>query len=110
MAPVKKPKHDRQKHFMLEWRTHRQRSQEAVAAMLDIDRTTYSKIERGKLPYNQDFLERLAIAFRCEPSDILSVNPLAPPPPRLIVSKIEKASPELQSRILTVVDALLKAG
>lgn len=110
MPPVKKPDHTRERHFMLEWRTHVGRSQENVAELLGIDRTTYSKIERNKLPYNQDFLERLAHLFGCETSDILAVNPLAPKPPRLIYSKIESAPPDLQQRILVVVDALLKAG
>lgn len=110
MPPVKKPEHVRQRHFMHEWRTHRDKSQEEVADMLGIDRTTYSKIERGKLPYNQDFLERLSVVFGCDPADILSVDPMRPQPPKLIWTRVEQAPDDLRTRIMTVVDALLKAG
>jgi transcriptional regulator with XRE-family HTH domain len=110
MAPVKKPDHSRHRHFMYEWRKHRDKSQEAVADAVEIDRTTYSKIERGKLPYNQDFLERLAVVFRCEPADILSVDPTKPQPPKLVWSRLEQAPEDVRTRIMSVIDALLKAG
>lgn len=110
MPPVKKPSHVRQKTFLREWREYFGINQDEAAARVEIDRTTLSKIERGILPYNQDFLERLAIAYGCEPHDFLETNPLAPDQPRLVWDALKKASPEKQAEAWRIVEALLKAG
>jgi transcriptional regulator with XRE-family HTH domain len=110
MPPVKKPHHARAKTFMVEWRKHRGLSQEEAAARVDLDRTTLGRIEKGILPYNQDFLEKLSFAYGCEPSDILSVNPLAPAPPRLVWDRLRSASPEVQESAWRIVEALLKTS
>jgi hypothetical protein len=78
--------------------------------MLEVDRTTVGKIENHKLPYNQDYLERVSHALGVEVEDLVSVDPLAPQQPALVWSRIEKAAPELQERIRFVVEAMLKAG
>lgn len=110
MPPVKKPEHDRQATCIRNWRLYRSKQQDEVADALEIDRTTLSKIERGVLPYNQDFLERLALIYGCDASDLIDVDPLRPDPPRLVYSRLRRASPEIQQRALAVLDAILKAG
>ena len=110
MPPVKKTHHNRSRTFMIEWRRYRKLSQEEAAARVEIDRTTLGRIEKGILPYNQDFLEKLAEAYGCEPQDILSVDPLKPDPPRLVWDRLKAASPELQESAIRVLDALLKTG
>lgn len=110
MPPVKKPPHARQKTFLREWRKYFGISQDDAASRVEIDRTTLSKIERGQLPYNQDFLEKLALAYGCDAADFLNVNPLAPDPPRLVWGALKKASPEKQAEAWRIVEALLKAG
>ncbi len=85
-------------------------SQEVAADRVDIDKATLSRIERRELPYNQDFLEKLALAYGCEPSDLLHVNPLAPNPPRLIYDQLRNAPKATQDRALAILEAFLKAS
>jgi transcriptional regulator with XRE-family HTH domain len=77
MAPIPKPR-PKQKTFLRAWREYRGLSQEAAASRIGIDRTTLSKIERGKVPYDQALLERAADAYSCQPADILMRNPSSP--------------------------------
>jgi len=51
-------------------------SLEAVAAMIGTTHATLSRMETGKLPYNQEKLEALARVFHCQPWDLLR----GPPP------------------------------
>lgn len=60
--------------------------------------------------YNQDFLERIALVYGCEPSDILNIDPLKPDPPRLVYDRLRAANKDVQDRAMAVLDALLKAG
>jgi transcriptional regulator with XRE-family HTH domain len=110
MARVKRPPHKRGIHFIRQWREFRQVTQEQLADMLEVDRTTVGKIENQKLPYNQDYLERVSAALGVDIEDLLSVDPLAPSRPTLVWSKIEKAPPDLQEKIRFVIEAMLKAG
>lgn len=96
--------------FLREWREFRELTQEAAADRVDVDRTTLSKIERGILPYNQDFLERLALAYGCEPAELLGINPLQPDPPKLVYARLRAAPPDVQRRAVAVLEALLKTG
>lgn len=96
--------------FMKQWRVYKKLTQEQVAERVDLDRTTYLRIESGKLPYNQDFLEKLALAFGCDAADILSIDPLKPDPPKLIYQRLKAAPPELQSQALAILEALLKGA
>lgn len=95
---------------MREWRKFRKLSQVAAAERVDVDYTTLGRIERGELPYNQDFLERLAVAYGCEVTDLLEWNPLKPQPPRLVFERVKAAHPDLQKQIISVVEAMLKAS
>lgn len=85
-------------------------SQEKAAERMGIEQGTLSKIERGVLPYNQDFLELAALAYGCDPEDFLSIDPLKPDAPKLVYSKMRNAPLAVQKRIVEVVEALLKAG
>ena len=110
MAPVKKPPHARSKHFLREWRSYKKISQEEAADRAEIDRTSLSKVEAGKVPYNQDLLERLALAYGCDPEDLLAIDPLKPDPPRLVYEQLRRASPVLQRQAADIIAALLKAS
>lgn len=106
-APPTRP---RGRHFLRQWRKHRDLTQEQASERLEIEQGTLSKIERGLVPYNQDFLERAALAYGCEPSDLLDIDPLAPNAPKLIYTRLAKADPATQRRALDVLEALLKAS
>lgn len=108
MPPVKKVPHKRRKHFLREWRDYRELSQEEAAARAHVSRTTLSKIESGQVPYNQDLLERLAFAYGIEVDDLLTVDPRFWDEPRLVYDAVKRAPPDMQSRALEIVRALLK--
>jgi transcriptional regulator with XRE-family HTH domain len=110
MAPKKKPEHHRGKTYLRQWRKLRKLTLAKASERVDIDGTTLGRIERGELPYNQDFLERLAHAYGCDPADFLNIDPLKPDPPRLVYSRLQSAPHDVQVRALAVLEALLKAG
>lgn len=110
MAPVPKPKHDRAPNFLRQWRKFRKLSQETAAERVDVSRTTLGRIEKGELPYNQDFLERLAFAYGCDVSDLLTTDPLKPDPPRLVYDRLRKAPASVQRQALEIIEALLRTA
>lgn len=76
MAPVKKPPPQLRPTFLKHWRKKARLSQEKAAEVFDMDRSNLSRIERAKVPYSQQLLERAADLYGCEPWDLLHVNPL----------------------------------
>lgn len=100
----------RGKTFLREWRKFRKLSQEQAAEQLDIDRTTLSRIERGEVPYNQDLLEKAALAYGCDPEDLISINPTLPDTLKLVYSKLKRAPHDLQEKALEIIEVLLKAS
>lgn len=76
MPPVPKPKRQRTKHYFREWREKNKMTQEQAIGRLGWSQSKLSRIESGKIPYNQDDLEAAAEAYDCNPSDLLTVNPL----------------------------------
>lgn len=104
--PAKKPQ--RRRTFLREWREHRNLTQEAAADRIGVDQTTLSRIERGVLPYSQDFLEAAAFAYMCEPADLLMRNPLDADAVWSITDNLRAASPEVRATIETVIGALVK--
>jgi transcriptional regulator with XRE-family HTH domain len=108
MAPRKKPPHDRSPTFLRDWRKFRELTLEAACERFDIDRTTLGRIEKGQLPYNQDFLEKAALAYGCEPQDLLSINPRAPDAPRLLFSRLLQAPEKVQRQAAEIFETLLK--
>lgn len=110
MPGVKRPPRERQRHYMREWRKYLKLTQEQVAERVEIDNATLSRLERGAIPYNQDILEKIALAYGCDVEDLLSIDPLKPDPPRLIYNRLRKAPKHLQEQAARVIEALLKAG
>lgn len=74
MPPVPKPR-PRQTTYLRAWRDSKGLSQEAAAALIGTDRSTVSRVERGKSPYDQLFLEGAAKAYGCEPHDLIMRHP-----------------------------------
>ena len=79
MAPISKPKRQRQRHFIREWREYAKLRQEEVADRIRVDQSTISKVENGRSPYNQDLLEMLAPLYKArEPADLIRRDPRLP--------------------------------
>ena len=69
----------RSRTFLREWRKVRHLTQIQAAERVGIRQSTLSKIERGQLPYDQDFLERAALAYGAhEAADLLTIDPTLP--------------------------------
>lgn len=75
MPPRPKPPHKRAPHFLAEWREYREKTQSQVAEYLGVEQPTVSRLEAGKSPYDQDVLERLALFYQCDPSELITVDP-----------------------------------
>lgn len=63
--------------FLREWRQHRGLSQEELAARMDYDRTGLSRIETGRMRWNDVFLANAAAALQCRPVDLLTRDPFS---------------------------------
>jgi transcriptional regulator with XRE-family HTH domain len=110
MAKTKHHRFNRDYVHLLEWRKFRGLTQEQVAERTCIDQSTVQRIEAGRLPFNEETLERFALAFGCDMQDLFMVNPLKPDAPKLVYDRLRAAPKELQDRAIAVLDALLKAG
>ncbi len=108
MAGRPHPKRPRRKTFLKEWREYRHLTQEQAADRLGIEQPTLSRIERGIIPYHQDFLERAAYAYQCEPADLLIRNPNDEDAVWSVADHLRKATPDQREQVRAVVDALLK--
>lgn len=97
---MRKPQRRLRKHYMQEWRKFRGLTQEQAAGRLDITQATLSRIEKLLIPYSQNLLEGAAIAYDCEPADLLNVNPLMEGDVIDITQILREASPELRAEIL----------
>lgn len=65
----------RRRTFFKEWREHRGLSQERLADRMGTSVASVSRIESGKQPYTQDYLEALAYALQTDPASLLMRDP-----------------------------------
>lgn len=98
----------RRRTFLREWREHRTLTQEQAAERLDIDQSTLSRIERGVTPYDQDFLEKAAFSYQCEPQDLIMRNPLNPDAVWSITDNLKRATPAERDQAAAIIAALLR--
>ena len=110
MSPVPKQPHERQRHFLKEWREYRNLTQQTAAARLDIDQSTLSRIERRQIPYDQDFLEQAAAAYNCNVADLIMRNPLDKSAPWAILETVKKLPKHRQTDAVRIIRALAATG
>lgn len=96
--------------FIRHWREFRELNQDHAAERIGIDRSQLSRIENGKAPYNQAFLEAAAYAYRCDPADLLMRNPLDDDAIWTLIDVVRGTSSEKQKQISAVIETLLKTG
>lgn len=82
--------------FLREWRENRLLSENQMAELIDLSKSSISKIERGETPYYRDLIEAYCFVLECEPSDLF-----APPSKagRALLTWQEKLSPERRQRV-----------
>jgi transcriptional regulator with XRE-family HTH domain len=95
--------------FVRQWREFRGLSQEQLADRLDMSAAQLSRIESGKQPYTQDFLEAAAHALRTDVASLLMRDPSKEDPndPDSIWSLWDRAKPGEKRQIVGVSRAIL---
>lgn len=104
MPPVKKPIRQRRRHFIKEWRDFRGLTQERAAERVNVSSTTWGRIEKGDVPYNQDFLEEAAYALGCEPWDLLNRDPSKAGHVVDLLDKFRELEPDEQNEALSYLE------
>jgi transcriptional regulator with XRE-family HTH domain len=110
MPRVAKPKRQRGRHFVREWREYRGLSQEQMASFVYLSRENYGRIEAGKVPYNQDFLELAAAALNCSPGDLISRSPANGSAPSLVLERLSAVDAKTVERAAALLKALVDSG
>jgi transcriptional regulator with XRE-family HTH domain len=95
----------RQRHFIAEWRRHRELSQAALGAALGISKASISRIERTLQPYTQDILEAIAEILRTDPASLLTRRPDEEDP---VFSLWERIPKSRRRQALAVLKALAR--
>jgi transcriptional regulator with XRE-family HTH domain len=102
----KRPK-QRRRTFFKQWRHHRNLSQERLAERLETSVASISRIEAGKQPYTQDFLEALAVALQTDPASLIMRDPTEPD---ALWSLWDNAKQGEKKMILDIVRTIVKTG
>lgn len=111
MPPPKRLRPDaRHRTFLREWREYRELTLEQAADRMEMHHTTLGRVEKGQVPYNQDFLEMAALVYGCEASDLIDNNPREWNVPRLVYDRLRNAPLDKQREALAIVEALLKSA
>ena len=84
--------------------------QEAAAERLGITQCTLSRIETGKLPYNQDFLEQAAKVYNCTAIDLIGRNPFDTSAYWAIFETLNKLPKHRQTDAARIIRALADNG
>jgi transcriptional regulator with XRE-family HTH domain len=93
------------KHFLREWRQYKGLTLEQIAERLHSTHATISRIERGKLPYNQALLEKLAEEYGTEPASLLMRDPKSP---RWCI--LDDVTPVERGQVAAFIEAIRKTG
>jgi transcriptional regulator with XRE-family HTH domain len=107
VTPKKQPL---RRTFLRQWREYRNLTQQSAADRIGVDRSLLSKIETGISPYNQSFLEAAAIAYLCEPADLLMRNPQDKSAVWTLIEAVRQTSPGTQKQIQAIVETIIKTG
>jgi transcriptional regulator with XRE-family HTH domain len=77
MSPIKRPIRRREGTYLREWREtmNPPMSQAEAARRIGRDHSSLQRLEKGLIPYNQDWLELLAALYGCKPEDLISRDP-----------------------------------
>ena len=105
-------KRPRQPTFVRQWREYRGLTQEQLAERLKMSAAQLSRIETGKQPYTQDFLEAAADALRADVPSLLMRDPLKEDPndPNSIWSLWDHAKPGQRRMIVDIAKTVTKTG
>lgn len=95
------------KTFLREWRESNNLTLERAAERFDMSAAQLSRVETGKSPYTQDFLELAAHAYR---TDVASLLMRDPSDPDGIWSIWDQAKQGQRRQIVEIAKTLTKTG
>lgn len=101
---------ERPRHYVKEWRTYRQLTQDQLADRVDKSRGLIAQIEGGLTGLTDEMMFALAEAMSCEPWDIWRVNPLKDGIVVDITDALRGESPEIQAEALGFVRGLVSGS
>lgn len=93
-------------NYLRAWREDRQMTQADLATAVGTDKGVISLLESGKRRLNTTWLQKLSIALKCDPGDIVSTDPNSLPDD--IRTSWLKATPEQRRYIATVAEEIVK--
>lgn len=64
--------------YLREWRKFRDMTQEQLAEQMELTKGFISQLENGKERWNATHLARASRALRCEPAELLTIDPSNP--------------------------------
>ena len=80
--------------FIREWRKFRGLTQQRLADRLGVDKGTISKLENGKMPWDQKYILGIAEALGIEPASLFMRDPSQPDYAWTLWEQARKLSPE----------------
>lgn len=90
--------------YIKEWRRYRGMTVEALAQRIGVSHASLSRIESGRQPYKQGYLESIGAALDCTPWDLLMRDPSGPES----IFDIYRSLGEAQKRQLVEIAKTLK--
>lgn len=97
----------RRRTFLREWRDFKNLTLDQAAERFDMSAAQLSRIETGKSPYTQDFLELASEAYITDVASLLMRNPMDPD---AIWSIWETAKPGERQMIVDIARTVVKTG
>ena len=96
-------KPDRPPHYLRAWRKHKGRTLESVADEINMSHQNLGKIERGKVPVNDELLRALAELYGTDPGSLIMRDPSQADP---IYSIWETLSPPQRKEALEIIEVI----
>jgi transcriptional regulator with XRE-family HTH domain len=104
---IRDPRRTRKRTFLRQWREYRNLTLEKAAERFDMSAAQLSRIETGKSPYTQDFLELAAYAYQTDAASLLMRDPADPD---AVWSLWETAKPSQRRMIIDIAKTVLRTG
>ena len=104
---VPRPKLQRRRTFIKEWREYRGLTQEALADRVEMSVSNISQLEQGRQGYSQAGLEAIADALQCDVGQLLTIDPTKD---QAMWSIWEQARPGERKMIVDIASTIVKTG